>query len=190
MPPLPLGKIPCSANPPLLPTEIRSYVWCGHTAGSFKSPFSSCWYLYRATQPKDCNGRRLVLCQTKEEFYVSVPSDPLKCAVVFNVLCKRYRCVAEIYPVWPMWSRDMTPPPRAPAPLPYLPGHWRLSLLVTLNKDGSGQCSGHPWTAQSTICGPCRMYVNIVLYFSSSNIVFWSVLPNGYLHSTDCCIFL
>ncbi len=31
------------------------------------------------------------------------------------------------------------PPSRAPAPpLSYLPGPWELSLLVALNKDGSG----------------------------------------------------
>ncbi len=116
--------------------------------------------------------RYILYCvKQKKSLMKAVPSNTLKCAVVFNVLCERNQCVVEIYPVWPMWSRDLTPPPRAPAPLPYLPGHWRLSLLVTLNKDGSGQCGGHPRTAQSTICGPWRVYVNIVLYFSSSNIV-------------------
>jgi hypothetical protein len=99
-------------------------------------------------------------------------SQPIhgKCAVVFNVQCKRNQCVIEIHPVWPMWSRDLTPPPRAPALIPYLPGN--RSLLVTLNKDGSGQCSGHPRTAHSTFCGPWRVYVNIVLYFSPSDTVF------------------
>jgi hypothetical protein len=111
----------------------------------------------------------------------------LKCAGVFNVLCKRNQCVVETYPVRLMWSRNLTPSTMAPTPLPYLPGHWRLSLLVALNKDGSGQCSGHSRTAQPRTCGNWRVSVNIVLYFSSSNTVFWNVPPNGYLHSTDCC---
>jgi hypothetical protein len=31
------------------------------------------------------------------------------------------------------------------------------------------------------------VYVNIILYFSSSNTVVWNAFPNGYLHSTDYC---
>jgi hypothetical protein len=79
------------------------------------------------------------------------------------------------------------PPPRPHAPLPYLPGRWRLSLLVALNKDGPGQCSEHLQPVQPRTCGPWRVYVNIVLYFSSSNTVFWNALPNGHMHSTDYC---
>jgi hypothetical protein len=35
-------------------------------------------------------------------------------------------------------EQEPGPSPRAPPPLSYLSGHWRLSLLVALNKDGSG----------------------------------------------------
>jgi hypothetical protein len=74
-----------------------------------------------------------------------------------------------------------------PPPLPYLPGHWKLSLLVALNQDGPGQCSGHLQAAQPRSWGPWRVYINIVLYLSSSNTVSWNALPNDYLHSTDYC---
>jgi hypothetical protein len=49
------------------------------------------------------------VCQTKKSLVSVVPSDPLKCAVVFNVLCKRKLCVVETYPVRPMWSRNLNP---------------------------------------------------------------------------------
>jgi hypothetical protein len=82
------------------------------------------------------------------------------------------QCVAEMYPAWPIWSRDLTPSTLSTYPLPYLPRYWGLSLLVALNKDGPGQCSGHLQAAQPRTCGPRKVYVNIVLYFLSSNTVF------------------
>jgi hypothetical protein len=117
-----------------------------------------------------------------------VPSDPLKCAVVFNVQyyaresmsCKDIPYLAHV---------EQGPDPLHPGQLPplsNLPGHWRISLLVTLNKDRPEQWRGHLRTAQPRICGHWRVYLNIVLYFSSSNTVFWNVPPNGCLHSTDC----
>jgi hypothetical protein len=109
-----------------------------------------------------------------------------KGAVVLNVLYKRDQCAVELYPAWSMWSRNLTPSPRASPPL-LSAGHWRFSLLVALNNDGPGQCNGYPQAAQPRTCGPWRVYVNIVVYFSSSNTVFWNVLPNDYLHSTDYC---
>jgi hypothetical protein len=77
--------------------------------------------------------------------------------------------------------------PGGPPPFSYLPGHWRLSVLVALNKDGPGQCSEYSPAAKPRTCGPWKVNVNIVLYSSSSNTVFWNAFPNGYLHSTDCC---
>ncbi len=58
---------------------------------------------------------------------------------------------------------------------------------VALNKDGPGQCSEHLQPVQPRTFGPWRVYVNIVLYFSSSNTVFWNAIPNGHMHSTDYC---
>jgi hypothetical protein len=63
---------------------------------------------------------------------------------------------------------------------PYLPGYWGFTLLVALNKDGPGQWSGHLQAAQPRTCGPQKMYVNIVLYFPSSNTLFWNAYPNDY----------
>jgi hypothetical protein len=51
----------------------------------------------------------------------------------------------------------------------YQPGHWGFSLLEALKKDGPGQRGGHSQAAQPRTCGPWIVYVNIVLYFSSSN---------------------
>jgi hypothetical protein len=36
-----------------------------------------------------------------------VPSDLLRCTIVFNVLCKKNQCVVEI--CWPMWIWSLTP---------------------------------------------------------------------------------
>jgi hypothetical protein len=77
-------------------------------------------------------------------------------------------------------SRDLTLSMQSTSPLPYLSGYWRLSLLLTLNKDGPGQCSGHLQVAQPRTCGPRKVYVNIVLDFLSSNTVFWNAYLNDY----------
>jgi hypothetical protein len=74
-----------------------------------------------------------------------------------------------MYAAWPIWSRDLAASPLGTYPTPYLPGYWGLSLLVALNKDGPGQCSGHMQEAQPRTCGPRKMYVNIVVYFPSRN---------------------
>ncbi len=106
---------------------------------------------------------QMLLCQTKEEFDVSGPIRSIGMCSYVQCVMQESQCVVEIHPVWPLWSRDLTLPPRAPAPLPYLPGHWRTSLLRTLNKDGSEQWSGHLQAAQPRTCGHWRVYVNIVL---------------------------
>ncbi len=92
------------------------------------------------------------------------------------MLCKGNQCVAEMYPAWPIWSRDLAPFTLSTYP-PSLYGYWGLSLLVALNKDGPGQCSGYVQEAQPKTCGPRKVYVNIVLYFPSNETVFW----NAYL---------
>jgi hypothetical protein len=83
-----------------------------------------------------------------------------------------------MYPAWPIWSRYLTPFTQSTSPLPYLPGYWGLSLLVALNKDGLGQCSGHLQAAQPRTFGPRKVYIN--LYFPSSNTVFWNAYLNDY----------
>ncbi len=51
-----------------------------------------------------------------------VAFNPLKCTVMLDVLCERDWCVVEMYPVWPMWSRDLAPSTLSTYPPPYLPG--------------------------------------------------------------------
>jgi hypothetical protein len=70
---------------------------------------------------------------------------------------------------------------QGPSPLHPEQPHLSLSawvmgtcVLVALNKDGPGQWSGHLQVAQPRTCGPRKMCVNIVLYFPSSNTVFWN----------------
>ncbi len=81
----------------------------------------------------------------------------------------RNQCAAEMYAAWLIWSRDLAASTLGTYPTPYLPGYWGLSLLVALNKDRLGQCSGHVQEAQPRTRGPRKMYVNIVLYFPSRN---------------------
>jgi hypothetical protein len=124
------------------------------------------------------------LCPTEEKSDISGPirsikmSSCVQCAMQRKSLCWRaMTCLAH------MEQGPGPLHPGHPPPLPYLPGHWNLSLLVAFNKDGSGQCSGQPQTAQFGICVHRRVYVHIVLYFPSSNSVFWNVPPNGL---SDC----
>ncbi len=49
------------------------------------------------------------MCPTEEKSDVSGPIQSIKCAVVFNVLCKGSQCVEELCPAWPIWNRDLTP---------------------------------------------------------------------------------
>jgi hypothetical protein len=94
--------------------------------------------------------------------------------------CRDVPCLAHM---------EQGPDPLHPEhlPLPYLPGYWGPSLLA-LNKDGPGQCSGHLQAAQPRTCGPRKVYVNIVLYFLSSNTVFWNAYLND--HQMIICIVL
>ncbi len=71
---------------------------------------------------------------------------------------------------------------RGSYPFSYQPGHWGFSLLEALKNNGPGQRSGHSQAAQPRTCGPSKVYVNIVLYFSSSNTFlaqmgYWTSLP-------------
>jgi hypothetical protein len=94
--------------------------------------------------------------------------------------CRDVPCLAHL---------KQGPDPLRPEHLPPSLSAWvlGLSLLVTLNKDGPGQCSGHLQAAQPRTCSLWKVYVNIVLYFSSNNTVFWNGYPNDYLHKTDGC---
>ncbi len=58
---------------------------------------------------------------------------------------------------------------RGSYPFSYQSGHWGFSLLEALKKDGPGQHSWHSQAARPRTCGPRKVYVNIVLYFLSSN---------------------
>ncbi len=71
---------------------------------------------------------------------------------------------------------EQGPGPLHPEHLPPSLSAWvvGLSLLVALNKDGPGQCSGHVQEAQPRTCGPQKVYVNIVLYYPYSNTFFWN----------------
>ncbi len=53
-----------------------------------------------------------------------------------SMRCRGVPCLAHM---------EQGPDPVHPEhlPLPYLPGYWGLRLLLALNKDGPGQCSGH-----------------------------------------------
>jgi hypothetical protein len=92
---------------------------------------------------------------------------------MLNVLCKRDQCVVEIYPAWPILSRDLAPSTQSTCPLPYLPGYWGRSLLGALNKDGPGQWSGHLQASQPRTCGPGKCML-ILSLFPSSNTVSWN----------------
>ncbi len=93
------------------------------------------------------------VCQTKEKSGVGGPIRSIKmCSCVLyamldkSVCCRDIPCLAHV-------EQELDPLHPWHPPLSYLPGHWRFSLLVALNKDGSGQCSGHPRAAQTKTCG-------------------------------------
>jgi hypothetical protein len=91
---------------------------------------------------------------------VSGPIQSIKMTVVFNVLCKRNQCVVEMYPAWPIWSRDLTPSSQGTRPSLICLATGVL-VLVAINKDGPGQCSGHLQAAQPRSCGPWRVYIKL-----------------------------
>jgi hypothetical protein len=73
-----------------------------------------------------------------------------------SVCCRALPCLAP----------DLTPSTQGTyPPPPYFPGHWELSLLAALNKDGSGQRSGQPRTAQSGSAAT-RQCMNILFFIS------------------------
>ncbi len=84
-------------------------------------------------------------------------------------------CGAETCPL------HLAPPSQATGDLVY------LQLPRRMNKD-----SVHARATHSGTCSDRTVYVNIILYFSSSNIVSWNTPPpiGLYPHSTDCCYFL
>jgi hypothetical protein len=60
---------------------------------------------------------------------------------MLNVLCKRDWCVVDMYPVWPIWSRDLAPSTLSTYPPPYLPGvggdsvYWQPSRRMDLDSE-------------------------------------------------------
>jgi hypothetical protein len=112
---------------------------------------------------------------------VSSPDWSIKYAVVSNVPYKRSWCTVE--PCLPcpygiMWSRDLSPSTQGTCPPPpsqATEDSVYLQLPRRMNLD-----SVHSRVAHSRTCGYGTVYVNIVLYFSSSNTISWNIpLPNG-----------
>jgi hypothetical protein len=83
-----------------------------------------------------------------------------------SVCCKNVPCLAHMEQGPDPSTQGTRPPPLSAWLL------WKISLLATLNKDGSEQWSGHLQTAQPRTCGPWRVYINIIFYLSSSSTVF------------------
>jgi hypothetical protein len=73
---------------------------------------------------KVVSSRKHTLCLTRKNLGVSRLDRFVKCAVVFNVPCKRSRCTLELCPAWPMWN------PVEQRPVPLHPGHCPLSPLA------------------------------------------------------------
>ncbi len=59
----------------------------------------------------------LLVCPTEEKLNVSGPIRYVKCAVVFNLLCKGSQCIVELCPAWPIWSRNLSPSTQGTRPL-------------------------------------------------------------------------
>jgi hypothetical protein len=79
-----------------------------------------------------------LLFLTGEKLDVNSPIRSVKCAVVFNMLCKRSQCIVELYPAWPIGSRDMSPSTQGtPLPSACLPtGDLVLQPPRRMNLDG------------------------------------------------------
>jgi hypothetical protein len=107
-----------------------------------------------------------LLCPTGKKSVVSSPDRSVKCATVFNVLCKRSRCTVELCPAWPMWNHmGQRPVPVHPRhhPPPQT-GHLGFSLLAASKRNEPGWCtftSGpignlHP---QESVCAYCSLFL-------------------------------
>jgi hypothetical protein len=111
--------------------------------------------------------------------------DPLKCPVMLNVLCKRAWCVVEMYPVWPIWSRDLAPSTLSTYPPPHLPGALGTQFTGSLQE-------GWTWTGGVKICSQPNTDPVIAdnvpdIIFIPSRKLFLERLSNDCLPSTDCC---
>jgi hypothetical protein len=65
-------------------------------------------------------------------------------------------------------------------PDPLHPEHLPPSLSAWVLGTQSTSSSQQGKAAQPRTCGPRKVYVNIVLYFPSSNTVFWNAYLNDY----------
>jgi hypothetical protein len=102
-----------------------------------------------------------------------------------NVLCKRDWCVVEMYPVWPIWSRDLAPTTLITYP-PSLSAwdngdsvYWQPSRRMDL--DSGMEIRSQPNT-DPVIVDNVRDIICIL-----SRKLFLECLSNGRLLSTDCC---
>jgi hypothetical protein len=81
--------------------DIEIIFVLSHVADPLKWP-------YQTTKATYNSFLELQVFSTEKSRVKAVPFNLLKCTVVLNVLCKRNQCVAEVYPAWPIWSRDLT----------------------------------------------------------------------------------
>ncbi len=91
---------------------------------------------------------------------------------MLNVLCKSDWFLVEMYPVWPIWSRDLAPSTLSTYPLPYLPGVMGTQFTGSLQE-------GWTWTVEwrfaaspTQILWLWIMYV--ILSFFHLESCFWS----------------
>ncbi len=134
------------------------------------------------------------LCLTRKNSRVSSPDDPPSSVELYSMCHTKEAGVlwssALHGPCGIMWSRYLSPSTQGTQPtLPVRPlgDSVYLQLPRRINLD-----SVHSRAVQSRTCVYRTGYVNIVLYISSSNNVFWyAPAPPQMVYppSTDCCSF-
>ncbi len=92
---------------------------------------------------------------------------------MLNALCKRDWCVVEMYPVWPIGSRDLAPSTLCIYLPPYLPGVMGIQLTGSLQEGWTWSVEWRFATSPTQILWLWIMYVILSLFHLES--CFWSV---------------
>ncbi len=131
----------------------------------------------------------ILMCPTGKKSGVNGPDRSIKCAIVLMVPCKRSWCTVEFCPAWLIWNHmEQRPVPLHPAPSQVNGDSVYLQLSRGIHLDSAHLVDSR--AAQSVICSYRIVYIDIVLYFSSSNIVSWDTPQMVYQRSIDCCYLL
>jgi hypothetical protein len=83
----------------------------------------------------------MLIVTDRERPNVSGPIGSIKMYSYAQCTMQERWCVVEMYPVWPIWSRDLAPSTQSTYPSPYLPGVMGTQFTSSLQE-------GWTWTVE------------------------------------------